>query len=253
MDFIKSTKRFSNRVENYVKYRPHYPIEMVDFLKNECNLDENTIIADIGSGTGISTKLFLDNGNKVFGIEPNLEMRKAAENFLKSYPEFKSIDGTAENTTLENESVDMIISGQAFHWFDKEKCKTEFRRILKKDGHLILFWNEKTESNEFMRSYYDLLKIYGTDYEKVNHSLATDDIVIGNFYSPHKFEKKVFDYQQILDYKGLEGRLLSSSYIPLEGENYDKMINELKDMFEKYSENGQIAMSYDTLVYYGKF
>ena len=253
MNILKSTQRFSNRVENYVKYRPHYPLEIIDFLKSECNLNENTIIADIGSGTGISTKLFLDNGNKVFGVEPNPEMRKAAENYLKNYTEFESINGTAEKTTLENDSIDMIISGQAFHWFDKEKCKTEFNRILKKDCYLILFWNEKTESNEFMKAYYDLLKIYGTDYEKVNHSLSTDDVAIGNFYSPGNFKKKVFEYQQMLDYKGLEGRLLSSSYIPLDGENYDKMIVDLKEMFEKYYENGEVAMYYDTNVYYGKF
>lgn len=252
MDFLKSTERFSNRVENYVKYRPHYPIEMIDFLKNECSLDKSATIADIGSGTGISTKLFLENGKKVFGVEPNSEMREAAENYLKSYPEFESIKGTAENTTLENESTDMIVSGQAFHWFDKEKCKSEFKRILKKDGYLILFWNEKTESNEFMRSYYELLKIYGTDYEKVNHSLVTDDIAIGKFYFPSFFKKKVFDYQQTLDYKGLEGRLLSSSYIPLDGERHNDMISDLKNMFEKYNLNGKVAMNYDTLVYYGK-
>ena len=195
MNELRSTERFTNRVENYVKYRPHYPLEIIDFLKNENILTAKTKIADIGSGTGISTKLFLENGNKVFGVEPNPEMRKAAENFLKNYPKFESINGTAENTTLENESIDMIISGQAFHWFDKEKCKPEFERILKKDGYLILFWNEKTESNEFMRSYYDLLKIYGIDYEKVNHSLATDDMEIGKFYSPCIFKKKVFEYQ----------------------------------------------------------
>ncbi|MBK7157872.1 MAG: class I SAM-dependent methyltransferase [Ignavibacteria bacterium] len=252
MNNSDNTNRFSNRVENYVKYRPGYPLEIIDFLKNECALSGKTIIADIGSGTGISAKLFLNNGNIVYGVEPNKEMREAAENFLKEYPEFISINGTAENTTLESNSVDMIISGQAFHWFDKQECKSEFKRIIKREGYVILFWNEKTESNDFMKSYYDLLKIYGTDYEKVNHSTNTDDIVIDKFYSPYGFNKKIFDYRQSLDYKGLEGRLLSSSYIPLEGENHDKMIRDLKNMFEKYNVNGEIAMEYDTLVYYGK-
>ena len=252
MNNSDSTQRFSNRVENYIKYRPGYPLEIIDFLKKECALSESTIIADIGSGTGISTKLFLNNRNKVYGVEPNSEMRKAAENFLKEYPEFISVNGTAEITTLESNSVDMIISGQAFHWFDKQECKSEFKRIIKQEGYVILIWNEKTESNDFMKSYYDLLKIYGTDYEKVNHSTNTDDIVIDKFYSPYIFSKKIFDYRQSLDYKGLEGRLLSSSYIPLEGENYDKMIEDLKNLFEKYNVNGEIAMEYDTLVYYGK-
>ncbi len=247
-----STQRFSNRVGNYVKYRPGYPSEIINFLKTECNLSDKTVIADIGSGTGISARLFLNNGNKVYGVEPNNEMRNAAENFLGEFPEFISVNGTAENTELENNSIDMIISCQAFHWFDKDKCKTEFKRILKKDGYLILIWNEKTESNDFMKTYYDLLKIYGTDYEKVNHSTNTDDKVINKFYSPYNFSKKFFDYRQSLDYKGLEGRLLSSSYIPLEGENYDNMIKDLKNMFEKYNVNGETAMEYVTLVYYGK-
>lgn len=244
------TKRFSNRVENYVKYRPHYPKDMIDFLKNECGLNRKTKIADIGSGTGISSELFLENGNEVFAVEPNNEMRNAAEKIFSALKNFISIDGTAEETTLQSNSIDMIISGQAFHWFDRRKCKTEFKRILKKNGFVVLMWNEKTHSNNFMNSYYDLLKTYGTDYEKVNHELVTDG-TIEEFYLPDEVKIKIFNYQHSLDYEGLEGRLLSSSYIPLEGENYNAMIGDLKKFFSENNTNGKVNMEYETHVYYG--
>ncbi|HMS66404.1 MAG TPA: class I SAM-dependent methyltransferase [Ignavibacteria bacterium] len=253
MNDFRSTTRFSNRVENYVKYRPHYPPEIIDFLKKECNLDENTVIADIGSGTGISAKLFLKNRNKVFGVEPNLEMRSAAENYLKEFKNFHSIDGTAEHTTLESESVNMIVSGQAFHWFDLNECKSEFKRIISKNGFLILIWNERKENNDFMKAYYGLVERYGVDYEKINHAMNITDTVLGEFYSPEKFQKKIFRNPHILNYEGLEGRLLSSSYIPLDGDNFGTMISELKQMHEKYNVNGEVSMEYETNVYYGKF
>src|SRR5689334_2737571 len=124
-----STKRFSNRVEQYVKYRPSYPKEIIPFLEKNAGLNSSFVIADIGSGTGISTKLFLDNGNKVFAIEPNNEMRKKGEELLRDHSSFISINGTAEQTTLADGSIDMIVAGQAFHWFDAGKTKSEFRRI----------------------------------------------------------------------------------------------------------------------------
>lgn len=246
-----SVGRFSDRVENYVKYRPHYPKEIIGFLNEECGFDKNKIIADIGSGPGISSENFIANGNTVYAVEPNDDMRLAAEEIFAGSKNFISISGTAEATTLENDSIDFIISGQAFHWFDKEKCKPEFKRILKKDGYVILIWNEKTESNDFMKAYYDLIKNYGTDYEKINHANVNDEI-ISNFYSPQTFRKKYFLHRHPLDYKGLEGRLLSSSYIPLKGEIFKSMIAELKNIFDKYNVNGITNMEYETRLYYGK-
>lgn len=246
-----SVGRFSDRVENYVKYRPHYPKEIIGFLNEECGFDKTKIIADIGSGPGISSENFIATGNTVYAVEPNDDMRLAAEEIFAGSKNFISISGTAEATTLENDSIDFIIAGQAFHWFDKEKCKAEFKRILKKDGYVILIWNEKTESNDFMKSYYDLIKNFGTDYEKINHSNVNDEI-ISNFYSPQTFRKKCFLHRHPLDYKGLEGRLLSSSYIPLKGEIFKSMIAELKDIFDKYNVNGITNMEYETRLYYGK-
>jgi ubiquinone/menaquinone biosynthesis C-methylase UbiE len=246
-----SVGRFSDRVENYVKYRPHYPKEIINFLNDECGFNKNKIVADIGSGPGISCENFIASGNTVYAVEPNDDMRLAAEEIFSGSKNFISISGSAEATTLNSNSIDLILAGQAFHWFDKENCKTEFRRILKNDGYTILMWNEKTSSNDFMKAYYDLIKKYGTDYEKINHANVNDEI-IGIFYSPSVFKKKYFRHKHKLEYKGLEGRLLSSSYIPLKGENFNEMIAELKDIFERYNLKGIVDMEYETILYYGK-
>lgn len=245
-----STIRFSNRVENYVKYRPHYPKEIINFLKANCGLSNSAVIADIGSGTGISSEIFLENGNKIYAIEPNAEMRAAAEKIFSGNENFISINATAEDTTLESSSVDFIIAGQAFHWFDRTRSKTEFNRILRKNGYCVLIWNEKTPSSDFMESYEELIRNYGTDYEKINHE-NIDDEIIAEFYSPGQVQLKTFEHTHPLDYNGLEGRLLSSSYIPLEGERYDLMINDLKNMFGKNNKDGFVNMEYETRVYYG--
>lgn len=245
-----SVGRFTSRVENYVKYRPHYPREIIPFLSEECSMTKQTIIADIGSGPGISSENFIANGNVVYAIEPNDAMRKSAENIFAGKKNFISIKGTAENTTLKNDSMDMIIAGQAFHWFDREKSRSEFKRILKKDGYVILIWNEKTESDEFMKEYYTLIKKYGINYEIVNHA-NVDFPALEKFFAPDKCSLKIFDHMHTLDYDGLRGRLLSSSYIPLEGTAHEMMIKELDAIFEKHESAGEVNMMYETLLYYG--
>ena len=143
MDLYNSKIRFSDRVENYLKYRPVYPKQIISLLEKQCNLSLKTIIADVGSGTGLLTKLFLENGNFVFGIEPNKNMREAAEELLSSCENFKSIDAAAENTTLTPQSVDLITVGQAFHWFNAEQAKNEFQRILRSPSWVVLVWNQR--------------------------------------------------------------------------------------------------------------
>lgn len=246
------TLRFSNRVENYVKYRPGYPTEIIDFLKSECNLNKESILADIGSGTGISAKLFLNCGNIVFGVEPNNEMRSAAEEILKEYENFISINGTAENSGLKANSVDFIICGQAFHWFDREKSKQEFKRILKNDGYVILIWNSRISKPGFMVDYENLLQKFGTDYENVNHD-NIDESVIKNFFSPSEYKVMNFPNYQEFDLAGLKGRLLSSSYVPLQDSPvFEDMISESENIFMKNNVNGKVKMEYGTVVYYGK-
>src|SRR5579863_1256797 len=113
-----STTRFSDRVEDYVKYRPHYPKKILSYLQDRYAFGPGWVVADIGSGTGISTELFLRFGNNVFAVEPNLEMRSKAEELLAAHPGFRSVEGTAEATGLPGSSIDLIVAGQAFHWFD---------------------------------------------------------------------------------------------------------------------------------------
>ncbi len=245
------TNRFSNRVENYIKYRPGYPAEIINFLKLELKLLSSDIIADIGSGTGISSELFLKNGNKVIGIEPNDEMRLAGENLLRKYSDFTSIIGTAEATGLSNHSIDFIVSGQAFHWFNPEKTKTEFKRILKPEGVSILLWNSrKLDSTPFLVAYEDLLNKYATDYKEIYHRNSFQDL---NSFFENGYQQKTFENYQLFNYHSLKGRLLSSSYVPLEGdENYEKMLVGLKEIFEEFKTDELVKFEYLTEVYYGK-
>lgn len=243
-------ERFSNRVENYVKYRPAYPKEILEVFRDEMNLTQTGVVADIGSGTGISSKVFLENGNPVFGVEPNAAMRAAAEDFLKDFPKFKSVDGTAENTNLPENSVDFVIAAQAFHWFDAGKTRVEFKRILRENGFVALIWNERQlETTDFLREYEELLKKYGTDYEKVRHDNINTEILKEFFQSD--FAQKSFLNAQTLDFEGLKGRVSSSSYMPAETDSrYEPMVKELKRLFDKYAENGKIGILYNTNIFY---
>lgn len=245
-------ERFSNRVADYVKYRPSYPKEVLDLFRAEMNLQKDSIIADIGSGTGISAKIFLENGNKVFGVEPNEAMRQAAENFLEGFPEFKSVNGTSENTTLENNSVDFVVAAQAFHWFDRKRTRAEFKRILKNEGFVALIWNERRlDSTDFLREYENFLHKFATDYREVRHENVSREI-IGDFFQTD-FRQATFQNSQVFDFDGLRGRLLSSSYTPTaENPLFEPMIEELKRLFTKHQKDGKIDFIYDTNIYYGQ-
>jgi SAM-dependent methyltransferase len=243
-----STTRFSDRVENYIKYRPSYPKEIISYFLNEGILKSGYSIADIGSGTGISTEIFLKENYDVIGVEPNKDMREAAERLLLDYKNFKSVDGTAEQTGLPNESIDLIICAQAFHWFDIEKARKEFKRILKKDRYTSLIWNVRKEDTDFLKDYEGLLQKFGTDYKDVKHNNITNDVILKFF--GNQMDLKVFYNVQMFDFEGLKGRLLSSSYAPNENDsNSPSMLDSLKKVFEKHQVNGKVAFEYDTAVY----
>ncbi|MCC7430105.1 methyltransferase domain-containing protein [bacterium] len=242
-----STTRFSDRVNFYVKFRPDYPEEVLEFLKTELQLTKKSVVSDIGSGTGISSKMFLENGNTVFAVEPNKEMRTAAEILLAKFPNFKSINATAEETELPSKSIDFIVCGQAFHWFDVQKTKSEFSRILKNGGFAVLIWNErKTNSTPFLAAYEELLQKFATDYNQINHKNIDEKIFDDFFVS---YELKTFENFQSFDYEGIKGRLLSSSYVPLKNK---AMIEKLKEIFDIFKQNGKVIFEYDTKVFYGK-
>lgn len=245
------TARFSDRVENYVRYRPGYPPEVLDLLRTECGLRPSHLVADIASGTGIFTRLLLENGNPVFAVEPNVKMRDAGVRQLEDFPRLVSVAGTAEATTLQAASVDFVTAAQAAHWFDVEEARREFIRILKPDGWLVLLWNDRRmDTTEFLRQYEQLLRTYGTDYEDVRQRGMT--LAIEGFFT-QPFQTREFEYKQTFDYAGIEGRLLSSSYVPQSDHpNYDPMLRELRRMFDDHQVNGVVSFDYDTRVHYGQ-
>jgi SAM-dependent methyltransferase len=248
-----STRRFSSRVDNYVKYRPSYPLEVVGLLSAECGLTPGALVADIGAGTGLLAELFLKNGNRVFGVEPNREMREAGQRLLGDYLNFTSIDGTAEATTLANQSIDLITAGQAFHWFDREKSRAEFARILRPGGWVALIWNERRiDSTPFLAAYEQLLRTYSSEYETLNHR-QIDQQTIAAFFKAGTFSSQAFENRQIFDFEGVKGRLLSSSYTPEPGQPpYRPMLDELAAIVRTYQIDQTVAFEYDTNVYYGQ-
>jgi SAM-dependent methyltransferase len=252
MSVSNATSRFSDRVENYVRYRPGYPPEVVQELQSDCGLIASHVVADIASGTGIWTRLLLENGNPVFGVEPNAEMRQAGERLLAAFPKFTSVAGTAEATTLADRSVDFVTAAQAAHWFDRAGARREFVRILKPGGWLVLLWNERlTDATAFLRDYEQLLVTYGTDYQDIRHEHTTS--AVNEFFDPSPFQERTFAMRQEFDYAGVEGRLLSSSYAPgPEHSKHAPMLRELRGIFEANAVEGRVAFEYKTRLYFGQ-
>jgi SAM-dependent methyltransferase len=252
MPASNATSRFSDRVENYVRYRPGYPPEALAVLREECGLTPTHVVADIASGTGIWTRMLLENGNRVYGVEPNAEMRLAGERLLAGFPNFTSVDGKAEATTLPDASLEFVTAAQAAHWFDRERSREEFIRILRPGGWLVLLWNERLiDTTPFLRDYEQLLLEFGTDYQDIRHEKTTDKV--SEFFDPVPYTERVFPMRQEFDYTGIEGRLLSSSYVPGPGDaNYQPMLKELQRVFAKHAVAGRASFEYKTRVYFGR-
>jgi SAM-dependent methyltransferase len=247
------TARFADRVADYVRTRPGYPAGVIDLLRADAGLTPATIVADIGSGTGISAELLLRNGNTVFGVEPNREMREAGESLLARYANFHSLAGSAEATTLPDASVDLVIAGQAFHWFDAAKARAEFRRILHPGGFVALLWNtRRVGTTPFLKEYEDLLQRFGTDYREVVHT-NVDPLMLAAFYGPGGYRSHKLDNEQVFDREGLRGRLRSSSYTPPPGHpDHEPMMCELDRIFDECNDRGTVRFEYDTELYVGR-
>jgi SAM-dependent methyltransferase len=249
MTHYDATRRFTNRVDNYVKYRPSYPRGVIDVLI-ELGLGHASQVADVGSGTGILTELLLEHVAQVYAVEPNNKMRAAAEARLDGHDGFVSIPATAEATTLDDHSVDMVVAAQAFHWFDTPLAIKEFRRILREPRRLALIWNDRLSHTPFLKAYESLLESHGTDYREVNHRQINEGDLPALFTSDFRF--KAFDNQQQLDLEGIKGRLFSSSYTPTPGDpQYGAMLQGIEDAFRQHQVDGQVTVRYKTKVYSG--
>jgi len=250
---INSVDVFSNRVENYSKYRPSYPISILEFCKEELKIKSSDIIADIGSGTGLFSELFLKNGNIVFCIEPNKKMRNVAERTFEDYPNFESINAKAEETSLPDKTIDVITVAQAFHWFDIQKTRKEFLRILKPNAYVILIWNERKINTEFSLAYEKFILEFAINYEKISYRNVINKSILSSFWGDNICSMVTFDNYQIFNFESLKGRVLSSSYIPTETHpQYNKMIESLKKIFLEFQIDKQVKFEYTTKVYFGK-
>jgi SAM-dependent methyltransferase len=248
-DDLAPTRRFSTRVEHYAKYRPGYPRALIDLLARETGMNAEWALADIGSGTGILTELLLKNGNVVFAVEPNAEMRNTAEKILAPYPRFKSLNGTGEQTTLPDRSVRGVVVAQAFHWFDGTKAATEFDRVLQPGGFIALVWNARdTGATAFMRDYERVVHTHGTSFARSGKELVAVER-LRELFGGGLHEMKLRNFQE-LDWDGLRGRLLSASYMPLEGQSGSgQMLEELRSAFDRGQKDGRVRMDYETRVY----
>jgi SAM-dependent methyltransferase len=251
MTFTDSKERFSSRVADYLRYRPGYPSMVLELLRSACGLRPGHVIVDAGSGTGILAELFLKNGNRVYGVEPNEAMRQAGEEYLASFDGFSSVNGSAEATGLEDASVDFVAAGQAFHWFEPERTRAEFRRILRPQGWVVAVWNFREKKTPFTRGYEDLLVKYGTDYARVRKSYPQgDDMKV--FFLGGEFFRHTLANGRLLNWDELSGLLRSASYMPQEDHpNFTPMMDALRELFLRHQENGSVLMDYTTHIYFG--
>ena len=246
------TARFSDRVEAYIKYRPGYPDEAVDWMLQAAGLAWPADLADVGSGTGIFTGLLLARGHRVFAVEPNPPMRAAAEAAYAEHAGFVSVHAAAEATSLQDNSVDFVCAAQAFHWFDHDAVRNEFARILRPGGKAALVWNDRvTTGDPFHVAYDSFIKAFATDYERVNHQnlgrAAFDRFFVGGW------ESQSFNNAQHLDLDGLIGRVESSSYMPGPGHaKHPAMLDALRRLFGRYAANGRVSIAYQTTVHIGQ-
>lgn len=246
-----SIKRFTPTVQQYLKYRPHYPKEIIFFLRDEYGLKPHQMIADVGSGTGFLAELFLNYGNTVYGIEPNDAMREAGEKYLKGYLYFHSVKGKAEATTLLNQSMDFVVVGTAFHWFDPMKAKTEFQRILKPPSLVALIWNVRDLGDLFIQAYENLMIKYGKNYQG-SRAKIFENTVPSDFFVADSLQVISIPHAQYFTWEGLVGRMLSTSYSLRDGDSgYAQLLSDLKLLFNQYQDQGLIKFSYHTKAYAG--
>ncbi len=245
------TKRFTGRASFYSTSRPSYPPRLLDILRTEIEFEETYIIADVGSGTGLLAQLLLENGNRVLAVEPNEEMRGFAKEILGKFPKFLSVKGTAEHTGLESLSVDLVVVGQALHWFDCEAASVEFSRILKTNGHVCIVYNDRNNEDSFMKGYDQIVGKYARNRANVP---SIDDDYLSRFFKSGKYSKFSLPNEQLLDLEGLLGRITSASYMPSpsDKDRFALLREDVARLFKTSEKLGKVRMLYDTTVFLAK-
>lgn len=251
---MKSTERFGNRVEDYVRSRPGYPDALVPWLMRHCGLRAGDAVADVGCGTGLFTRELLRQGLRVEGVEPNAPMRAAGDEFLAPFgAAFRSHDGTAEATGLADRGVRLVTAAQAFHWFRPEPVRAEFSRILVPGGQVAVIWNLRREDTPFLRGYEALLLAHAPEYANSGVPAQANLDILRPFFAPSGFVEHSIPYAQYFDREGLRARLLSSSYAPAAGTaGHAPMMQALDELFAAHQRNGQVAFEYDTRTFLGR-
>ena len=254
IDSSAPTNRFSDRVENYAKARPGYPSKVVSLLQRKCGLQKTSMLVDVGCGTGLLAKIFCDFGCRVIGVEPNAAMREAGQLYLAGYTNFRMLDGTAEVIPLHGTSVDFIVAGQAFHWFDLSDARHEFMRILKPNGWTALVWNDREFSgSRFAEEYEALLTNFGIDYANVHQRGKATATSFERFFGNNSFERETFPNVQKMDQDHFVARVLSASYMPGPGHSsHEAMMREVGRIFRENAKAGAVEMKYTTSVIYGQ-
>lgn len=245
-----STKRFSDRVEAYLAGRPRYPSELVAYLEVAGALPPNGLVADVGVGTGLSAEPFLAAGRHVIGVEPNAPMRAASVEYLAQYPKYSARDGTAEATGLDNGSIDLVIAGQAFHWFEPGSFRTESLRVLRPGGWAALIWNDRDlTGTPFLAGYEALLLEYGNDYRAIRYKHQGTD-AIPTYFGGRAPTTKEFHHQRNMDWAMVSALAGSASYLPAPGQpRHTELVAALRALFDANAANGTNEMRYTCRVH----
>lgn len=251
--------RFTNRAEDYVRYRPSYPADLFDWIEARLTVAPGdratTHLVDIGAGTGISTAPLLARGYRVTALEPNPAMRERLEGLRSQYPALTVSAASAEATGLDASTADLILAAQAFHWFDPPRFRDEAKRVLRPGGSVVLVWNDRlTDDSDFSEDYETLLRLHGTDYTAVSHKWAASQAAIDTFFEGAIVQATTFENEQTFDEEGLRGRARSSSYVPAEGApGHDAFYEKLGRIFRRHAVQGEVRMVYQTRVWQGVF
>lgn len=252
---MDSVELFSARAGYFARRRPGYPDDLIQVLGDAGVWNPRLIVADVGAGTGISSELFLRHGNEVWAVEPNAEMRSAAEVLRGQYASFHLLGGSAEKIGLPDASVDLVVAATAFHWFDAAKSRVEMRRILKPGGYAVLIWNERRRTNTpFLQAYEDLMMRFGTDYQdrwgKRRPALGDMAAELMGSNEVHSYR---IAHEQYLTQAAFTERVLSASYAPLPGdEKFQPMMEATTALFEEWQKDGTVTMEYETAMYWGR-